>query len=201
MVAWSNSGAHKQLPVGAEAGLCLKPAHPEAAHGTGMPSAGSTSLGHGTKPVAGPLRSLCIPPAQRTGSLPSLRQGPGSCGTPQVLCPEETSLPLVPPVMGTSPAWHPWASPGWWRSTSPGCPTGAEEDQAPAATGLSAKLRRSPAASAQAKQLLIKGREGDEGSRAATGCCCCCRKGTRASPDCPQHHCHHGDLPGTQGKS
>lgn len=76
--------------------------------------------------------------------------------------PEGTSLPLVPPVMGTRPSWHPCPSPGWWHSTSPGCPTGTEEeDQAPADMGLRARLRHSPAASVQAKQLLIKSREGD----------------------------------------
>lgn len=105
--------------------------------------------------AASPRRDPTIP----WTSLRHSRDGISAQPRPlQDSCPEGTSLPLVPPVMGTSTAWHPYPSPGWWHSTSPGT---EEEDQAPADMGLRARLRHSPAASVQAKQLLIKSREGD----------------------------------------
>lgn len=54
--------------------------------------------------------------------------------------------------------------------TSPGSPAGTEEeDQAPAAAGLSARLFCSPAAPPWAKQPLIKGKEENGESRTAAG--------------------------------
>lgn len=149
---WWHRAIWEPTPMGTEMGLSPKPARPAAPYGTGMPSAGSTSLGQGTEPTVGPLCSPCIRLAHPGRALCQPRRGPRLTWCPSS---DGNFTHTAPPCDGTHvPAQaggttHPWAAPeAPRRRTRLQQPWGSAPGSA--------------AASAQAKQPLIKGREGAE---------------------------------------